>query len=302
MLPIRALIRRLWRAFGAAGPRAPPDEADESTDSGDETAPADPTDGQHDEPPAQPSNGTNNRGPEDGSKPTPDPEPTPDDGADGAGEADDDEITVEWNWPPNPCIQTPHLGEGDETIEIQLYYRAGDDGGEDACRAAIPWVRHAFEEAWGTRYTVDIGVHPEPVSAAVETFEDFNSYVWSLDSGDRARDANCLLFDEGGVAGRGGEDAAVINVVEEFRGAGFDPDEDCVREHGATSFDEAVNLVIHEIGHSLGLSHDGGPVRMHGRRYIPPMRMSYDDGGRYYHQLHDTNRKEEPGLSSRNDG
>jgi len=203
-------------------------------------------------------------------------------------------------WPPNPCVKAPHDGDGDETIEIRLYHREGDPESEYACRAAAPWVRHAFEEAWGDDYMVDLTVHPDAVPASVETHDQFDDFFWSLSDDRRARHANCLVFDEGGVSGSGGEWTAVVNAVQYFRGSGFDPETDCVTEFGDGALDEGINRVIHEIGHSLGLSHDGDPVEMYGRRYIPPMRTSYDDGHRYYHQLHDVNRAEEPDLTSAN--
>ena len=211
--------------------------------------------------------------------------------------SDEPDITVDWQWPPVKRVEAPHEGEGEQTIAVSLYWRAGDDNGLTACRQAAPYVNYCYEEAWGKKYTVDVTVVEKPVPATIETFVDFKEYIENeADTDTRSKDANCLLMDEGGLAGRGGENTAVINGPSLFEGWGYDPSEKPVLfGHGENH--EGVNLVIHEVGHSLGLTHDGDVVRKYGRRMVHPMVTRYEDAGWYIHSLHRDNRKQEPDVS-----
>jgi len=211
--------------------------------------------------------------------------------------SDEPDITVKYQWPPVKRVEAVHEGEGEQTIEISLYHRAGDDNGLTACRQAAPYVNYCFEEAWGKQYTVDVTVVQQPVPQSIETFVEFREYVENEAATDtRSKDANCLLADEGGMAGRGGENTAVINGPSLFEGWGYNPDDRPVL-FGAGEQHEGVNLVIHEVGHSLGLTHDGDVVRKYNRRMVHPMMTRYEDAGWYYHELHRDNRKKEPEIN-----
>jgi len=211
--------------------------------------------------------------------------------------SDNTDITVEYQWPPVKRVEAPHEGEGDETIAISLYHREGDSHGLEACQKVAPYTNYVFEESWGKQYTVDVTVVQQPVPQSVETFVEFREYVeHEADADTRSKDANCLLMNEGGLAGRGGENTAVINGPSLFEGWGYDPDDRPVLfGHGENH--EGVNLVIHEVGHSLGLTHDGDVVRKYGRRMVHPMVTRYEDAGWYYHELHKANRQSQPDVA-----
>jgi len=292
------LIRMAYRYLTTRGsrtdtsdsspPESPDPPADETDESGRQSDPSnDPADA-----PAETNNddegGENddeqegsNEGGQDSSKNEP------------ANHSGDDESGI--RWPPNPKVEAPHRGEGEETVEIRLFHRDGDDGGHLAARQVASHMEYCFAEAWGSDYIIDVTVVDTPVPKDIETRDEFDDYVWDLPDEERAEDANVLLFDEGGISGTGGGYVAVINALEDLRGWGYDP-EDQPRAYGGGSARYATNTVIHEAGHCLGLSHDGEKTEIYGNQYVPPMITSYADGGRWVHELSPVNRRKGPTL------
>jgi len=226
-----------------------------------------------------------------------------------------DEEDIDLTWPPEGWksqersepsntdepstrrVEAEHEGEGEQEIDISLYWREGDDYGLEACKQVAPYVNYAFEEAWGKKYTVDVSVVEEPAPRIVNDMDKFHTWWWNeADEDTRSKDANCLLIDDDGVNGQGGPRTAVVNGPDYLKGWDYSPDEKPLL-FGEGKAHRGVNRAIHEIGHGLGLSHDGEPIEKYGERMIPIMRTSYDRGNWFIHQLHKVNRQTEPTLN-----
>lgn len=235
-----------------------------------------------------------------------------------ADEPSDDDLnrssdeSLDITWPPNPCVDTPHRGVGNSTIEIRLYWRDGDELGEWACKMAKPYVEYCYEDAWGTGYEVDCTIHPDAVPIDRDSrdhhgtwFGAFREYYWQLSSDDRAKHANAFIGHLPGVYGEGGGHYCVVNLHKLDGPADHYPwtEDDCIRERHYGGLGHSINSVLHEIGHCLGLSHadfEPGPedlVEVYGREHVTVMNNSYHSGDGQIHVLGDRVRSKQPDLS-----
>ena len=211
--------------------------------------------------------------------------------------SEDESMDIDYEFHPKKRVEAPHEGEGAETIEVSLYHREGDDLGLQSCRQSAPYVNYAFEEAWGDDYRVDVTVVEEPVPADIETMDDWHDHFWhEAPPETRSKDANCLIFDSDSVSGLGGGYLAVVNGPDYFEDFDYDPDERPFL-FGSGDGHEGVNRVVHEVGHCLGLPHDGDKIEKYGKSYIPIMRTSYEDGNHFLHELHRVNRRKKPKVN-----
>jgi hypothetical protein len=237
--------------------------------------------------------------------------------ADGGGSDEDlnrsSEESLDISWPPNPCVDVPGRGVGEETIEIRLYWREADRLGEWACRMAKPYVEYCYEEAWGLGYEVDCTIHPEPVPVDRDArdhhgswYVAFKRYYWDeLTPQDRAKHANALVGDLPGVYGEGGGHYCVVNLHKLPEPTGHRPwaEGDCIRERHYGGLGHSINSVLHEIGHCLGLSHhDYEPdqddlVEVYGRSHVTVMNNSYQRAAGRIHVLGARARSKQPDLS-----
>jgi len=221
--------------------------------------------------------------------------------------------SLDITWPPNPCVDPPHRGVGDETIEVRLYWRVGDALGEWACKMAKPYVEYCYEEAWGEGYEVDCVIHPEPLPIDKDSrdhhgswFVAFKEYYWhQLTSENRAKHANALIGHLPGVYGEGGGHYCVVNLHKLDGPVDHEPwrDDACIRERHYGGLGYSINSTLHEIGHCLGLSHDNHEpdqddfVEAYGYSHVTVMNNSYHTGNGQIHILSDRVRGREPDLS-----
>jgi hypothetical protein len=235
---------------------------------------------------------------------------------DGGGSEEDvnrsSEEQLDIQWPPNPCVDTPHRGVGEETIEVRLYWRVGDELGEWACKMAKPYVEYCYEEAWGKSYEVDCVIHPDPVPIDRDSRDNhgswyvaFKNYYWNLSSDDRAKHANALIGHLPGVFGEAAGHYCVVNLHKLDSPTDHRPWEegDCVRERHYGGLGYSINSTLHEIGHCLGLSHreyepdQDDLVEVYGKSHVTVMNNSYHSGNGRIHVLGDRVRSKEPDLS-----
>jgi hypothetical protein len=222
------------------------------------------------------------------------------------------EESLDIKWPPNECVDTPHRGIGEETIEVRLYWREGDELGEWGCKMAKPYVEYCYEEAWGKDYEVNCTIHSEPVPIDRNSRDNhgtwygaFKDYYWQLSSDNRAKHANALIGHLPGVFGEGGGHYCVVNFHKMNGPADHYPwkEDDCVRERHYGGLGHSINSVLHEIGHCLGLSHhDHEPdqddlVEVYGKTHVTVMDNSYISGDGKIHILGERVRSKEPDLS-----
>ena len=195
-------------------------------------------------------------------------------------ETSDDEVQI--TWPPNDCVEVPEAS-GDETIEFKLY---AADGYRQEVEAVRPYVEYAFADAYGDRYGVEVTVSDTtaPQGLTDDTYRD-----WLENQNDLAKDGNIVIYqDEGSIRGLGGAQYAQFSKAGELEG--FDPN--CVKRLGWNDKHHAINTIIMEVGHCLGLGHNGEKVNWKGEEwtgsgdsFITPMSTGYTRAQGYIHEL-----------------
>jgi len=198
-------------------------------------------------------------------------------------EEDSDDITVGWSWPPNKCVDIPDSA-GTRGIELRLW--ATDEVHEEVLNAR-PYVEYAFADAYGDRYDIEVTVSdtrlPDTISG--DTYDD-----WLWDQDDMAKDGNMCVFQDDGTSppGLGGGYTSYYAHADKLQG--FDPE--CIKQFGYGDAHFAVNVLIMELGHCLGLGHNGAKVTYDGSKwtgsgdsFVTPMSTGYINAQGYFHSL-----------------
>jgi hypothetical protein len=213
--------------------------------------------------------------------------------------------SVGLSWPPREPVSWPERPDDpDGTIEVRLYHD-DDSLGLRACRQTAPYLEWAMLDAWADRFNLDaeVTVREEPVPDAGDDTGSFDNWIWT-DECDMAKDANMLVV-ESGEGGAAGGYSGFVEGPEDFEGWGYDPeetDEDgnpAIVPYGGGEPRKAVNTVIHEVLHCLGLSHNGRfsefeEVEWYGTSYCPPLWTTYRGHSRFTPRLCEANRTVRP--------
>ena len=197
--------------------------------------------------------------------------------------SEDDGSEVNLSWPPNDCVEIPDTS-GEETIELRMWAR---DEHHEYLKNARPYVEYAFADAFGDRYNFDVTVSDTRLPEEVDG-SNFNGWLWKQD--DMVKDGNICVFQDDGTnpPGLGGGYTAYYAEADKLKG--FDPD--CIKQFGYSDAHFAVNIIVMELGHCLGLSHNGAKVNWKGNKwsseadsFVTPMSTGYIDAQGYYHDL-----------------
>jgi hypothetical protein len=216
-------------------------------------------------------------------------------GGTSVGPFEDSSIISPARWHRNECVSTPATG-GEKTIEVKIWHHEK----LEAAKIARDYAEYALAEAFGDEYAVDVTYEDASLDSLPqeETSSAFFGYVDSLPEDEKAKD--CNVFIQEYVHGRGGGDTATVAVYGDRRKGVEQLAGDCVRPFGNGEQDHyRMNVVLHEIGHCLGFSHEGGDddgevVEVDGKNFATPMKTTYANTENVIHRFSNTCREKGP--------
>lgn len=177
--------------------------------------------------------------------------------------------TPKLRWPP--CREATWDVDANQTIRVGIFYH---DGYEYEAEVARSYVEYALADAFGNSYVIDVSV-VQRVPDEIRSISEWCEYLNELPARD---DANHLVGDTDGAWGGS---VCSIGPADDLGKL----DADCVLRKGWGDEHKAANIAIHEVGHSLGMSHKGGASYIEGATH--PMSTTYIDSTHFDHRYHE---------------
>lgn len=213
---------------------------------------------------------------------------------------DGDEIDVDVDWPPHPCVEWPAVTDDPAAvIDVQLYHERGSEASERGCRMTAPHFEYVLKEAWGDRYRADVRVADEPVPEYINDRAGVKEWAAEQFDGSPAEHVNIYVDPGSGeeIDGTACCGWGYVSSGHLFAEASWSP-ESCVkrRRWGPVGYGLSVN--IHEGLHCIGMSHENdhdhlkSTVREWGTQHSPVMATSYvgiETDGWHLIELHPEN-------------
>jgi hypothetical protein len=169
--------------------------------------------------------------------------------------------------------------EHGKEISVCLFHENGDKNGAETLRV---YAEYALEEAFGDEYRINVFVADKPLPKNLSTFGGFIDWVQANDV--PHADAYHGMY-RGGES-QGGPPWSVAQYRGELAKLPTDP----IDVKGGGEPHRQMNIHIHEIGHALGMGHQGTNAKKDG--YTCPMATSYVASSLWIHEYHESSIKD----------
>lgn len=182
-------------------------------------------------------------------------------------------------WSGARCMRTDTADTTRGTINVRVFYNTTQSRAEMAC----DYIEGALCESFGQWYDVVVDVSETKVPDAVTGISEWGSWLSSNDVS-TVNDCNILIGDVGEVQGGGNIAIAPDRDLDDLS-------TQCPKIFGNGDGHETIHLILHEVGHCLGLPHAHDTewlgIEMEGMR--TPMEGGYSgDTGPIVHVYHRT--------------
>lgn len=214
-----------------------------------------------------------------------------------------EEVDIEWPpWPTTPCVgqELPEWPEKEvpqptppdnpkATITGKIWPIEGNTDLQAGCEMAAQHLEYALLKSYGDQYDAHVEVSETVVPRGVRDRASFKDWVTTVSDEPPAQHINTH------VSSRGPPGSACcgfgsITIRELFDGVSWNPEDgDCVKRRRWGQAAYAVQQILHESFHQLGISHMKREVEVRGDMHSTVMGATYTsskESGWHLYELH----------------